>query len=245
MQFEFYPRLPRTGASPTEPLWVGGRAVTLVLVRHPRARRYILRLRADGVARVTIPRGGSEREARQFAVRHEAWIERQLLKHSLRVERGTAWRAGTEVLFRGETVKLADEDTGEGRVALLGDQRVRVPEAAEDLRPAVTRHLWQLARQELPPRVFELAAQHQLLVRRVTVRNQRSRWGSCSPRGVISLNWRLVQAPAFVRDYLIVHELMHLRQMNHSPRFWSEVERACPDYGAAEKWLRGHAYLLR
>jgi hypothetical protein len=113
------------------------------------------------------------------------------------------------------------------------------------LRPAIQQHLWRLAAQELAERTLDLAALHQLSVCRVTVRNQRSRWGSCSRRGTISLNWRLIQTPPSVRDYLILHELMHLREMNHSHRFWREVERVCPDYAAAERWLKQHASLLR
>ena len=107
------------------------------------------------------------------------------------------------------------------------------------------KHLWKLAAAELPPKVFELAAAHQLNVRRVTVRNQRSRWGSCSRRGTISLNWKLIQAPPFVRDYIVLHELMHLRQMNHSARFWREVEVVCPEYKTAEKWLKQNSALLK
>ena len=93
-------------------------------------------------------------------------------------------------------------------------------------------------------RVRELAARHHLSVRRVTIRSQRSRWGSCSPRGTISLNWRLVQTPPWVRDYLVLHELAHLREMNHSRRFWAEVARLCPNYREAERWLKEHADLL-
>jgi hypothetical protein len=77
------------------------------------------------------------------------------------------------------------------------------------------------------------------------VRNQRSRWGSCSRRRTISLNWRLIQTPAFVRDYIILHELMHLREMNHSARFWRQVEIVCPDYRNAEHWLKQHSRMLR
>ena len=76
------------------------------------------------------------------------------------------------------------------------------------------------------------------------MRNQRSRWGSCSRRGTISLNWRLVQTPAYVRDYLVLHELAHLKEMNHSRRFWREVERLCPGFREAERWLKQHASLL-
>jgi hypothetical protein len=93
--------------------------------------------------------------------------------------------------------------------------------------------------------VLELAARHGLTVRRITVRNQKSRWGSCSRCGTISLNWRLIQTPAFVSDYICLHELVHLRQMNHSPGFWREMERVCPDYRTARHWLKEHSGLLR
>ena len=73
---------------------------------------------------------------------------------------------------------------------------------------------------------------------RVTVRAQKTRWGSCSARGTLSLNWRLIHAPPEVVDYLIIHELMHRREMNHSARFWKLVAQACPDYPAAEQWLK-------
>lgn len=82
-------------------------------------------------------------------------------------------------------------------------------------------------------------------LRRVIVRSQKSRWGSCSRRGTISLNWRLVQTPVYVRDYIILHELAHLRVMNHSKRFWNEVARLCPDYQKAEAWLKRNSELLR
>ncbi len=114
-----------------------------------------------------------------------------------------------------------------------------------NLRHAVERQLHRLAVAELVPRTLELAQQHQLRVTRVTVRNQRSRWGSCSARGTISLNWRLIQTPQFVRDYIILHELMHLREMNHSARYWRCVEEVCPDYRTAEAWLKANHGLLR
>jgi hypothetical protein len=102
-----------------------------------------------------------------------------------------------------------------------------------------------LAKRELPVRVFELAALHELPAKRVSVRNQRSRWGSCSRHGTTSLNWRLVQAPVFVRDYIILHELAHLKQMNHSRRFWREVTRLCPEFTLAERWLKKNSGLLQ
>ena len=150
-----------------------------------------------------------------------------------------------EILLSGEPVRLTVGVNGESDSVCFGSERLKVSDPTADLRPAIEQYLWRLAAQELPPRVFEFAARHRLTVRRVTVRNQKSRWGSCSRRGTISLNWRLIQSPAFVQDYLVLHELMHLREMNHSSRFWAEVEQVCPDYETAERWLKQHSALLR
>jgi predicted metal-dependent hydrolase len=174
---------------------------TLAFIRHPRARRYVLRVRPDGTVRVTVPRWGSKREAQAFAASQRAWIEKQLRKLETDSERPRP-----------------------------------LPLPAE-----IVRALRVQARQELPLRLRELAALHNLEVSRVSVRNQRWRWGSCSRSGHICLNWRLVQMPGWVRDYVMVHELMHLRRMDHSPKFWKLVKAACPEYQAARKWLRENA----
>lgn len=245
VQIEFFDRLLRTPTPGDDWLLVDHRPVRLCLARNRRARRYILRLRPDGSARVTIPRGGSEAEARRFAERHAGWIQKQLQRQATWPARSRTWLAGGEVFFRGEQVRFETGVDGEKAVVRFADQVVKVKDVSGDLRPALERHLWQLAARELPARLLELAAFHGSPVRRVTVRNQRSRWGSCSRRGTVSLNWRLIQTPALVRDYIILHELMHLREMNHSARFWREVERVCPDYVEAERWLKRHSELLR
>jgi predicted metal-dependent hydrolase len=232
--------------APSDDHWMvaGSRRVRLCFVRNRRARRYILRLRPDGTARVTVPRGGSLDEAKRFAERNRAWLEQQLLRQAMQPRRSLAWPLGTEIFFRGQEVRLEPGQNGQTGVVLFADQAVPVADASGDFRPAIERHLRHLAAQELPARVFELAALHHLQVRRVTVRNQRSRWGSCSRRGTISLNWRLVQTPPSVRDYLVLHELAHLKEMNHSRRFWSEVARLCPHFREAERWLKQHSSLL-
>ena len=171
---------------------------TFYFVRHRRARRYLLRVDPDGRVRVTIPRGGSKREASEFAERHREWIARQRSRLS-------------RPLF---------------------DEQER-------------RALRQRAAAELPPRLRELAALHGLEVARVSVRNQRTRWGSCGRDGHITLNWRLVLMPDWVRDYVIIHELMHLRRMDHSPKYWRHVEAAFPAYRDARQWLRANGPALR
>ncbi len=231
-------------SSRDEWLEVGGKHVPLLLVRNVRARRYVLRLRPDGTARVTVPRGGSVSEARRFANRNLAWLETQLQRPRRSPLEPVEWRLGSEVLFRGELARLEMTPHSDS-VICLGTEKLTAPNLAADLRPVVERHLRRLAERELPPRVVEFAAHHGLTVRRITVRDQRSRWGSCSRRGTISLNWRLIQTPPFVRDYILLHELMHLREMNHSPRFWREVATVCPDYPRAEQWLKRHSRLLR
>jgi predicted metal-dependent hydrolase len=165
-----------------------------VFVRHPRARRYVIRVTDAGVVRVTIPRWGSKREASEFVARQQAWIATELARLDARPSTGA--------------------DRGLDRAA------------------------WHRAKRELPPRLFELAAQHGLRVSRVSIRNQQWRWGSCSPRGHICLNWRLVTMPDWVRDYVLIHELMHLKRMDHSRTFWRLVAQACPDYERARAWLR-------
>jgi predicted metal-dependent hydrolase len=171
---------------------------TLVFVRHPRARRYLLRVEDDGRVRVTVPRWGSKREAAAFAEKEQAWIQKQ-------------------------------------RERL---ERRRTASSRELMSKEVERELRNRAKRELPARLLELAALHELTVTRVSVRNQRWRWGSCSRNGHICLNWRLVRMPDAVRDYVMIHELMHLKRMDHSPKFWKLVAAACPTFQASRHYLR-------
>ena len=235
-------KLKKSLAPTTAALLVGSRAVPLLMVQHPRARRYLLRLRPDGTVRVTIPRNGSISAARDFASRNINWLEQQFQRLAILPINPVTWNLGTEILFRGKLVRI--EPDADGSIC-FGSERINVSDAQADLRPAIQNHLRGLASQELPPRVMDLAALHDVNVSRVSVRNQKSRWGSCSRRGTISLNWRLIQTPGFVRDYIILHELAHRRQMNHSEKFWQEVECLFPDYLQAERWLKQHANLLR
>lgn len=205
-------------------------------VRMRRARRYILRVRPDGTIRVTVPRGGSRREAAAFVAEHQKWIERE--RRRIGAEHAPVeWHHGSRILLRGDSVFIHVTSSGSGGEVRYGAQRLSLRHA-ESLRAAIEADLRQLARAELIPRLQELAAGHGLKVRDVTIRNQRSRWGSCARNGNIALNFRLVQMPPEIRDYVLIHELMHLRQQNHSRRFWRLVEAACPAFREAERWLR-------
>lgn len=215
-------------------------AIPLIFKRNQRARRYILRVARDGTVHVTIPKGGSEAFAHRFAIEKESWIRLQLQRLAQPSDGRAAWGPGSPVWFRGERLPLvASQDH-----VRLGDFVFPLPASSQDWRTAVERHLRMLAAAELPPLVLGAADLHGLAVQRVQIRDQRSRWGSCSRHGTISLNWRLVQVPVFVRDYLIAHELAHLRQMNHSRRFWAVVEEFYPSWRDAERWLRENARRL-
>ena len=172
------------------------------IIRHPRARRYVLRVRPDGTVRVTVPRWGSRRQAEAFAAQQHPWIERQ----QARFREGRRWHV------------------------------TYTPEQLRDLRRRAAR--------ELPIHLRALAARHELKVSRVSVRNQRSRWGSCSPAGHICLNWRLILMPDAVRDYVLIHELMHLRRLDHSAHFWRLVASACPDFKTSKRWLLANSDAL-
>jgi len=173
-----------------------------LFVRHPRARRYVVSVREDGGVRVTLPRWGSMREAREFAGRLDRWIERQRQR--------------------------------------IAAERQAAPALPDEARRAAMAR----ARHELPPRLLALADELGLRVSKVSIRNQRWRWGSCSPGGHICLNFRLVTMPDWVRDYVLIHELMHLRRLDHSRKFWALVAAACPAYQDARRWLREHGRSL-
>jgi predicted metal-dependent hydrolase len=236
LQFPFF-RQPDGGLEPSRQNADGARThEAIAFVRVPRARRYILRVQPDGTLRVTVPRGGSRREAQEFVDRQRRWIDRE--RQRVRVQHGPReWHEGSELLLRGTAVRVSTRGVPGGTLVIYGDRRIIV-EHDGDLRPAIEADLKALAREELPPRLAELAVEHGVTHGPISIRNQRSRWGSCARTGNIALNYRLVQMPAAVRDYVLIHELMHLRQQNHSRRFWKLVATAYPRYRDAERWLR-------
>jgi predicted metal-dependent hydrolase len=204
--------------APEAPLHMSAprRTVTL-FVRHPRARRYVVRVIDEHTVRVTLPRWGSTKEAAAFAERERPWIDKQLRR-------------------------LQDEQAR--RLVHPGIAHPTLGTIAADGQRLSQRELIERAKSELPSRVDGLARLHHLTVARVSIRNQRWRWGSCSRAGHICLNWRLVTMPDWVRDYVIIHELMHLKRMDHSKRFWKLVAHACPDFQRARRYLREHSAAL-
>ena len=221
---------------------IGQSKLPLLCVRNKRAKRYIIRLLPERVLRVTIPRGGSRKEALHFVSKNSAWVEKQFL--SMRLQDSLLpnhnSQAEETVLFRGRRV-LARRLSEDENLACFANQLDRnFSLTGSSLRDAVETILNRLAKVELPEATFRMAKIHGFNPGRVTIRNQKTRWGSCSSTGAISLNWRLIQVPAFVREYVILHELVHLDQLDHSTRFWERLAKICPNLNAAEKWLKLH-----
>lgn len=220
------------------------RRAELVFERSARAERYRLTLRKDGVAVAVIPARGTEREARAFVEQHRDWLERARARQRAKPRAATVWTVGTNVLWRGEPTEIRKAADGERPAVCLAADVFRVARLEGDMRPTLEAHFLRRAKIELTARTWELAAETAMEVKEVMVRNQRTRWGSCTAGGVISLNWRLIQAPESVRDYVIYHELMHLKEMNHSARFWRRVEEVCPPWREAEAWLKRNGAML-
>lgn len=206
--------------------------------RNLRARRYLMRLRADRSISLTIPRRGNQVEGLEFVRTRSQWIQRQLKRLEAITIPQQHWSAGTEILFRGELVTLQLCSQNQTHTLVIGSERLTIRDPQTNLRPLVQAKLQTIAKKELPAHVIALAQTHDLKIGKITIRNQSTRWGSCSTRGSISLNWRLIQTPESVRDYIILHELMHLKEMNHSPKFWALVEKVCPTYLESERWLK-------
>jgi predicted metal-dependent hydrolase len=217
-------------------------AVHLVrLRRHRQARRYTLRVVAvTREAVLTMPPRGSFREAREFAEKHGAWIAARLG----RLPQIAPFAHGIVVPLRGLAHTIVHRRGVRGTVWTetdrAGDRLLCVAGSAEHLSRRITDYLKREAKRDLEVAVVRYAERLGVPVRRIAVRDQASRWGSCSTNGVLSFSWRLILAPRHVLDYLAAHEVAHLSEMNHSPRFWRIVGRLCSDMERAKVWLDVH-----
>jgi predicted metal-dependent hydrolase len=211
------------------------------LRRHAQARRYTLRIHAATREIVlTMPPRGSVKQANEFAQKHGAWIATRLR----RLPQAAPFAHGTVVPLRGIGHRIDHRRDARGTVWIeCGDDGAQLLCVAGDA-PHVARRIRDFLKREAK-RDLEIASRQAaqalgVSVRRVSVRDQASRWGSCSSTGALSYSWRLILAPPFVLEYLAAHEVAHLVEMNHSRRFWRLVERICPHTSRAKNWLRTH-----
>jgi len=236
---------PKAAAPRERMLEVAGRTLPLRIVESDRAKRLILRIETGGQAlRVTVPSGVPAREVDRFVERHHGWLEQRLAKVPVRPQ----VRPGIKLPLRGAAHLIVHEpgkrgavsvDEVDGQPALIvhGD-RVHLP-----------RRLADFLKREAKKDIERLVAKHTATVGRkaktVKFRDTSSRWGSCTSDGNLSFSWRIMMAPPLVIDYLVAHEVAHLKEMNHGPRFWKLCAELCPRTDEAKAWLKRNGAALQ
>lgn len=229
---------------PSEPSAINimfDREVYLVRVRrHRQARRYTLRIHAaTREVLLTMPPRGSLKEARAFAEKHGGWIAARIG----RLPEPAPFVHGMAIPLRGVDHRIVHRPDKRGTVwveAEDAERRLCIAGAEAHLSRRLRDYLKREAKGDLEAASRAAADRLGVRIKRVSIRDQSSRWGSCSTTGVLSYSWRLILAPPFVLDYLAAHEVAHMVEMNHSRRFWRLVERICPHVTRAKTWLDVH-----
>ena len=208
----------------------GGSTVPFLVREVARARRITIRVTHEGVV-VTKPRRVPKYEVEEFVKASEEWILERLAEH----EKKVVETLNDRVPYLGEDRAIRRASVPPVRLA--ADEFWAVGESVEERMANVVGWMRRRAKPVIREAVARLSAEMGLVVRRVSIRDQRSRWGSCSSEGSLSINWRLIMTPPTVLEYIVVHEIAHIEEHNHSARFWSIVETQCPDYRESEVWL--------
>ena len=247
----------RLGSRRDSEEWLGFRDQEIHLVRKAYRRSIGITLQVNGRIRVTAPKGLALERIQDFLRAHSSWIDATLAKYNdLRARYPRKRFVEGEVFpFLGRELRLSFAP-GSGarlRLQIQGDElQVTIPRAGWDgfsrraehpeLATAIAKHFAAVAKAVLQTRVLEISERMRLFPKELRFRSQKTRWGSCSTRGLISLNWRLIVAPVEVIDYVIVHELAHLAHHNHSSAFWNLVASEIPDYQRHKQWLKAHQF---
>ena len=227
-------------------LVIDGDVLPLTLKRNVRARRIILRLDRSGRGvQITLPLRASRLKALDFAKLHSDWIKSRIARIPERI----VFTPGAVIPLRGipHEIRHGERLRGLIRVMPPGTAGTGIIEIAGEMS-----HLARRCREWLKAQAKkELTAASELYAKamgvsfcKITIRDQASRWGSCSTTGQLSYSWRLILAPPFVLDYVAAHEVAHLKHMNHGARFWRLVNRHCPEVERAKAWMRANGRLL-
>lgn len=216
-------------------LEIDGESIPLLVRRHPQARKLILRIDENGAgAIVTIPKYTSFQDGVEMATRKSGWIKRQLGK---RLESVT-FEDGIELPFLGEVHVVQHKPMG--RSIRRGGGVIEVAGRPEHLRRRLTDWLKAQARREISSRAHAKAAEISQRVGRISIRDTRSRWGSCGANGSLNFSWRLVLAPEHVLDYVVAHEIAHLVHRDHGKQFWALTDQLTERMEESRDWL--HAF---
>lgn len=247
MSFAFFRNLTKPRPAPVEERehHVAGRTLPLRIVENERARRLTLRIDAGGQSlRITVPPGLRQGEVERFLTRHQGWLEQRLAKVPDRPQ----VRPGIKIPLRGVPHLVVHEPGKRGTVVVDADEtgptltihgdRLHLPrrvadflkrEAKRDIEALVQRHTGAIGRK----------------AKSIRLKDTSSRWGSCTADGNLSFSWRIMMAPPPVINYLVAHEVAHLKEMNHGPKFWKLCKELCPDTERCKAWLKKNGGALQ
>lgn len=224
-------------------LTLGNEDISYLLVRSPRRRSIGLRIDPTGLI-VSIPARLPQHEAEKVLARKSAWILAKLNELRNCATPTFAWQTGQMLPFLGSPIELSVEPGSARTKPLLAEGVLRIFMPGQCDADVLASRVLQWYRREalafFQHRITAYARQLDVEVSKLSLSNARTRWGSCTSTGVIRLNWRLIKAPPPIIDYVVVHELAHRIEMNHSPAFWRAVEQACPDFSELRKLLKTH-----
>lgn len=216
----------------------GNPPLRVILRKSRQARRLSLRVsRLDGRVTLTLPYSVAESEAVAFLEEKEDWLRHHTADQPEQIAVGI----GSELPLRGKPLSV---QAGQGRRIVLHESTVSVPGTPETVAPRLKSYLRELARAELATASDYYASKLGRSYTRLTLRDTRSRWGSCTADGGLMYSWRLILAPPDVLNYVAAHEVAHLEEMNHSPAFWSTVKELYGDTQSPRLWLKTEGHQL-
>lgn len=211
----------------------------IVIRKHPKSRRMVIRYQPlQHHLCLTLPRYVSIRQGLHFVEEKRAWIERQIDEQPEHIP----FTDGQVIPFHGTDYTLTHKG-GRGVIS-IEDEKILVPGDKQFMERRVREWLKEKAREEITALAKKDAALIGKKIKKITVRDTSSRWGSCSHDGSLSFSWRLILAPDYVLKYLVSHEVAHLAELNHSPAFWAIVKELCPEYDQARRWLKTYGQRL-
>ncbi|MGY9106367.1 MAG: M48 family metallopeptidase [Alphaproteobacteria bacterium] len=208
--------------------------IPLIIRRSPRARRISLKIDShSGAAVLVLPRNVSESDGVRFAAKHQHWLKSKLLE----LPPPIPFEDGALIPLRGQDLRVIHQPHGHGIVKKC-DRELLVFGQPEHLARRLKDWLKRQARRDISPLVTEKAAIIGQKPGLISVRDQKTRWGSCAANGNLSFNWRLILAPSFVLEYVVAHEVAHLAEHNHSKAFWRKVGELTMFTNQGRAWLR-------
>ncbi len=236
----------KTETMPPRQTWldVDGRDVPVSVVENARSQRLTLRIQPGGEElRMSVPPKTPFREIDAFLQKHRNWVAARIS----RMPKVQSLTAGEIILLRDEPHRIVHKGSGRGLIKVLQHQdewQIHVHGDERHLPRRVVDFLKKQARADLLRAVDVHAGNLGVKPKSISIRDTKTRWGSCSSNGSLSFSWRIILAPPNVLDYLAAHEVAHLREMNHSPRFWKLVEETCPHSKPSRAWLKAHGATL-